>query len=85
MVQQGPKMLSEKEEEREKETVNINSSFHLHLFHPEPGRTLPPALPGGSRGVPRPAEQHSLSSVSWVFFRGLLPIVKYVSTVDKKT
>ena len=28
---------------------------------------LRPALPGGSRGVPRPAERHSLSSVSWVF------------------
>ena len=30
-------------------------------------RTLPPALPGGSQGVPRPAGQHSHSSVSWVF------------------
>ena len=25
------------------------------------------ALPGGSQGVPRPAEQHGHSSVSWVF------------------
>ncbi|KAK3557387.1 hypothetical protein QTP70_026534 [Hemibagrus guttatus] len=30
-------------------------------------QTLPPALPEGPRGVPRPAERHSLSSVSWVF------------------
>ncbi|KAK3574964.1 hypothetical protein QTP86_019707, partial [Hemibagrus guttatus] len=30
-------------------------------------RTLPLALPEGPRGVPRPAERHSLSSVSWVF------------------
>ncbi|KAK3557949.1 hypothetical protein QTP86_003877 [Hemibagrus guttatus] len=29
--------------------------------------TLPPALPEGPRGIPRPAERHSLSSVSWVF------------------
>ncbi|KAI3351848.1 hypothetical protein L3Q82_020243 [Scortum barcoo] len=29
--------------------------------------TLPPSLPGGPRGVPRPAERHSLSSMSWVF------------------
>ena len=28
-------------------------------------QTLPPALPGGSQGVPRPAKQHSHSSVSW--------------------
>ncbi|KAI3366938.1 hypothetical protein L3Q82_009579 [Scortum barcoo] len=28
-------------------------------------QTLPPALPGGFRGVPRPTERHSLSSVSW--------------------
>ncbi|KAI3376025.1 hypothetical protein L3Q82_016557 [Scortum barcoo] len=37
-------------------------------------QTLPPALPGGPRGVPRPAERHSLSSVSWVFPWGLLPV-----------
>ena len=30
-------------------------------------RTLPPRLPGGSQGVPRPAGRHSHSSVSWVF------------------
>ena len=30
-------------------------------------RTLPPALPGGPQGVPRPAEWHSHTSVSWVF------------------
>ncbi|KAK3574648.1 hypothetical protein QTP86_011561 [Hemibagrus guttatus] len=30
-------------------------------------QSLPPALPEGPRGVPRPAERHSLSSVSWVF------------------
>ncbi|KAK3563889.1 hypothetical protein QTP86_004836 [Hemibagrus guttatus] len=30
-------------------------------------KTLPPALPEGPRGVARPAERHSLSSVSWVF------------------
>ncbi|KAK3510336.1 hypothetical protein QTP70_002593 [Hemibagrus guttatus] len=29
--------------------------------------TLPPALPDGPRGFPRPAERHSLSSMSWVF------------------
>ncbi|KAK3561717.1 hypothetical protein QTP86_012608, partial [Hemibagrus guttatus] len=29
--------------------------------------TLPPALPEGPQGFPRPAERHSLSSVSWVF------------------
>uniref|UniRef100_A0A672FZW8 Chromodomain helicase DNA binding protein 6 n=1 Tax=Salarias fasciatus TaxID=181472 RepID=A0A672FZW8_SALFA len=28
-------------------------------------QTLPPALPGGSQGVPRPAERHSLSRMSW--------------------
>ena len=36
----------------------------LRLLSP---RTLPPALPGGSQGVPRPAGWHSHSSVSWVF------------------
>ena len=30
-------------------------------------RTLPPALPGGSQGVPWPAKWQSHSSVSWVF------------------
>ncbi|KAI3375609.1 hypothetical protein L3Q82_003923 [Scortum barcoo] len=30
-------------------------------------QTLPQALQGGFHGVPRPAERHSLSSVSWVF------------------
>ena len=30
-------------------------------------RTLPPALPGGSQGIPRPAKWHRHSSVSWVF------------------
>ncbi|KAK3561825.1 hypothetical protein QTP86_017065, partial [Hemibagrus guttatus] len=30
-------------------------------------KTRPPALPEGPRGVPRPAERHSLSSESWVF------------------
>ncbi|KAK3522463.1 hypothetical protein QTP86_013069 [Hemibagrus guttatus] len=34
---------------------------------PPSPQTLPPALPEGPRGVPRPAERHSLSSVSWVF------------------
>ncbi|MED6265588.1 hypothetical protein CHARACLAT_026991 [Characodon lateralis] len=28
-------------------------------------RTPPPAPPGGVQGVPRPAERHSPSSVSW--------------------
>ncbi|KAK3560072.1 hypothetical protein QTP86_033795 [Hemibagrus guttatus] len=32
-------------------------------------QTLPPALPEGPRGIPRPDERHSLSSVSWVFPR----------------
>ena len=30
-------------------------------------RTLPLAPPGGSQGIPRPAERHSHSSKSWVF------------------
>ncbi|KAI3357847.1 hypothetical protein L3Q82_016237 [Scortum barcoo] len=38
----------------------------VHMIHKQ---TLPPALPGGPRGVPRPAERHSFSSVSWVFPR----------------
>ncbi|MEQ2293985.1 hypothetical protein AMECASPLE_039197, partial [Ameca splendens] len=29
-------------------------------------QTPPPAPPGGAQGVPRPAERHSPSSVSWV-------------------
>ncbi|XP_072768893.1 uncharacterized protein [Nerophis lumbriciformis] len=34
---------------------------------PPSPQPLPPALPGGSRGAPKPAERHSLFSVSWVF------------------
>ena len=33
---------------------------------PPSPQLLPPALPGGSRGVPRPAERYNPSSVSWV-------------------
>ncbi|KAK3522485.1 hypothetical protein QTP86_015542 [Hemibagrus guttatus] len=60
------------------DSFNINSFIHsLSSAYPEPGRggsslsrdaqTLPPAFLEGPRGVPRPAEKHSLSSVSWVF------------------
>ncbi|KAK3531229.1 hypothetical protein QTP70_015226, partial [Hemibagrus guttatus] len=43
------------------ETVSLRKRQESEL---EP---LPPALPEGPQGVPRPAERHSLSSVSWVF------------------
>ncbi|KAI3364219.1 hypothetical protein L3Q82_011018 [Scortum barcoo] len=61
----------------------------LHPLGPGPGRggsslsrdaqtSLTPdtssSSSGGPRGVPRPAERHSLSSVSWVFPEGLLPV-----------
>ncbi|KAK5611597.1 hypothetical protein CRENBAI_014380 [Crenichthys baileyi] len=35
-----------------------------HKHSPSP-QTPPPAPPGGAQGVPRPAERHSPSSVSW--------------------
>ncbi|MED6240724.1 hypothetical protein ATANTOWER_026728 [Ataeniobius toweri] len=37
------------------------------LVEPRPPspQTPPPAPPGGAQGVPRPAERHSPSSVSW--------------------
>lgn len=72
-------------------TVCLHSQKSIHLssyVYPESGHggssqsretqtSLPPALPGRSLGVPRPAERHRLSSVSWVFST---PAVR---TVDK--
>ncbi|KAI3373242.1 hypothetical protein L3Q82_006551 [Scortum barcoo] len=62
---------------------NIHPSIHLHPLGPGPGRggsslsrdaqtsltpdTSSSSSGDGPRGVPRPAERHSLSSVSWVF------------------